>query len=126
MTHLNEYAERSHNTAVSKGFWEAQRNFGEMIALMHSELSEALDEHRSGRPAVWFQHAADCQTNIFVDGDCTCVPKPEGVAVELVDCIVRIVDVIDYILDGRFTVEDVMDMKMSYNDTRPYKHGKAY
>lgn len=130
MTHLNEYAKRSHETAKAHGFWETERNFGEMIALMHSELSEALEEHRAGRPAVWEQHAKDCDVTQHVgEGlvQCTCTPKPEGTAVELVDCIVRIVDMVDSLLEGTgLTVEDVMDIKMDYNDTRPYKHDRQY
>lgn len=37
-----------HNTAVAKGWWNNPRNQGEAIALMHSELSEALEAMRAG------------------------------------------------------------------------------
>jgi hypothetical protein len=79
-----------------------------MIALMHSELSEALEEHRAGRPAVWF------------DG-----PKPEGAAVELIDCIIRALDTL-YSMDLNGDIDSVLQLKMDYNASRPYKHGKAY
>ena len=37
--------------ARDKGFWDGgERNMGEMIALAHSELSEALEEHRKRTP----------------------------------------------------------------------------
>ena len=43
-----------HATAKSKGWWgedgKADRNNGEAIALMHSELSEALEALRHGNP----------------------------------------------------------------------------
>lgn len=108
MTHLSEYAKRAHDTAVAKGFWEEgnERNFGEMVALIHSELSEALEEHRAGRDAIY-----------ILEG------KPEGIAVELADAVIRIFDLF-FILG--VDMELVMDMKMDYNDTRPYKHGKSY
>ena len=35
-----------HNNAKEKGWWDEERNDGEMIALMHSELSEALEALR--------------------------------------------------------------------------------
>ena len=37
-----------HETAKSKGWWDSERNDGELIALMHSELSEALEALRNG------------------------------------------------------------------------------
>lgn len=46
---LNALAEAINKTSTEHGFWpEEGRNFGEMIALAHSELSEALEEHRAG------------------------------------------------------------------------------
>ncbi len=36
-------AKEVHDTAREKGWWDKERNDGEMIALMHSELSEALE-----------------------------------------------------------------------------------
>ena len=35
--------ERINDIAKEKGWWDEERNNGEMIALMHSELSEALE-----------------------------------------------------------------------------------
>lgn len=39
-----------HHIACQHGWWEAERNPGETIALMHSELSEALEGLRAGNP----------------------------------------------------------------------------
>lgn len=96
----------SHSVAKEKGWWETERGLPECIALMHSELSEALEEIRKGHPAF------------YTIGD---NPKPEGWAVELADCVIRIMDVCEY--HGIDLEQAVID-KMKYNETRPYKHGK--
>lgn len=103
---LNDLMQEVHQTAVDKGFWDDERNFGEMIALVHSELSEALEEHRSGTPTVYSE-----------DG------KPEGVAVELIDAMIRILDILGS-LD--VDIDEVFALKAAYNNTRPYKHGRNY
>lgn len=100
---INEIAKEIHQNAVSHGWWDEDRSVGEIIALCHSELSEALEAYRNGDPMVW------------LDGE-----KPEGIAVEMVDCIIRI---LDYLGKEEIDVEEVLRMKHEYNKTRPYKHG---
>lgn len=145
MPSLNAYAAEIHQTAVEHGFWEADRNFGEMIALMHSELSEALEEHRAGNPVEYYQingkrvyrvtdgSGADWTTNpggltevaqSTGEGTWTNVTaKPEGAAVELADCIIRCLDAMHSL---GVDIDAVVTRKMIYNATRPHKHGKAY
>lgn len=70
----------AHATATEAGWYMDQqtgkpvtRNFGEVVALMHSELSEALEAHRK---------------NLMDDK----LPDRPGIEVEFADCIIRILD----------------------------------
>jgi hypothetical protein len=100
---LTEWADRIHQNAVNHGWWEEERAFCETIALCHSELSEALEEFRNNTPKYY-----------IADG------KPEGIYVELIDCIIRI---LDYLGHEKANVDELMKIKHDYNVTRPYKHG---
>ena len=105
---LNEWAQAIHDNAVDHGWWDEPRSFGEIVALCHSELSEALEADRKGEPLVWVDNG-----------------KPEGIAVELIDCMIRI---LDWLGCSAFDVDidALMSIKHEYNKTRPYKHGKRY
>ncbi len=78
------------------GYLQKERNFGELIALCHSELSEALEGHRK-----------DLQDDKL--------PHRKMVDVELADCLIRIFDIAGgygFDLDGAF------EEKMKYNAVR--------
>lgn len=98
-----------HKTAKEHGWWDdesglpTERNFGEMLALMHSELSEALEAWRDNQP-----------------GSCIVGDKPEGWAIELADCVIRIFDTL---YQAGHNPGVLIGQKMLYNETRPYRHG---
>ena len=90
MTDLNKLAEELHAAAVEKGFWGVEEAEIKHIAKMHSELSEAVQEDRCGRPMLYVDdiYVADGITDpAQFDGR-----KPEGVAAELADFVMMVLD----------------------------------
>ena len=84
---VNELIREIHENATAHGWWEKARDFGEICALIHSELSEALEEYRANRPAFYVE---GCLT--LTDPEDWNGEKPEGIVTELADAIIRIFD----------------------------------
>ena len=121
---LNELAAEIHQNAVAHGWWEEDRSIPEVLMLCVSELAEALEEYREDQPTVWYA----CNTTGQRCGECTgkdkdCPrrsPKPEGIAVEMADCIIRI---LDWCGKEGVDIDAIISAKHEYNKSRPYRHG---
>lgn len=121
---MNDWARVIHENAVKHGWWDSNRSFAEIVALCHSELSEALEEDRMGMPNLYCVQCVDPQeVDAAVCATCSGVGKPEGIAIEMIDCVIRI---LDWCAKENVDVDKLLAMEHAYNMTRPYKHGKEY
>ena len=102
---LNNLRDQAYFTARDHVFHEGEVNDGLMLALIHSEVSEALDALRQGNPP---------------DKHC---PQCLSLACELADIIIR---TLDYAGVQGIDIGGAVLAKMEYNKNRPYKHGKKF
>jgi NTP pyrophosphatase (non-canonical NTP hydrolase) len=116
-----EIVEAAHANSMAKGFWDdqkravnstrldqglVQRTIPEKLALIHSEVSEALEDYRDGAMV----------TTVDEKG------KPVGFPSELADIVIRVCD-----LAGALEIDLDAEIarKMRHNAGRPRKHGKV-
>ena len=103
---IGELAKEIHENAVAHGWWEDERSPEEVLALIHSEWSEALEEARAGRPLAYIIVDVSLSPQIEIHNEMIrrgadgrymlngqeYRDKPEGIAVELIDGCIRILD----------------------------------
>ncbi len=94
---ITELVEKAHKIATEKGFWDKPRETGTLLALIHSEISEALEADRKNQMRAF--------------------------AFELADIIIRVADLAGSL---NIDLEEFIRCKMEYNATRPPLHGKNY
>ena len=106
MKTISELQVEVHENAKAHGWWETPPTPIELLMLIVSELSEALEELRHGSKV----------TEVYFAND----GKPEGFLIELADVVLRIMDLCEYY---KLNLERACIDKHKYNLSRPYKHG---
>ena len=106
---LRELVENAYDNAKEKGFYTTPEanNVPLKLALIHAEVSEALECLRASGTTAW-------------EGD---GGKPEGFAVELADTVIRIAALCGHL---KIDLTEVILRKMAYNKTRQRLHGKRF
>ena len=92
---LNEWSAHCHSIAKEKGFWEEERNVGEALMLIVTELAEAMEGHRK--------------------------QDQDNFREELADAFIRLFDLCGGL---GIDIEKEIEAKSQRNKTRPYKLGK--
>jgi NTP pyrophosphatase (non-canonical NTP hydrolase) len=102
---INHLIKDAHQNAVEKGWHDKPIDFGTTCMNIVGEISEGFNEYAHNRGL----------DEIYFNGD-----KPEGIPIELADAVIRIFD-----LCGKHNIPlaYALNMKMTYNKTRSYRHG---
>lgn len=100
----------SYRNAKEKGFHDVPHTFGDRMLLAISELVEAFEEHRNNMAITDIYFVLDKEGN----------PKPEGIPVEIADCLIRLFDDIGYY---SIPIHLAYEAKKEYNKSRPHRHG---
>lgn len=120
---INELAKKIHSDNVRKGFYEVEKNVGEIIALIHSEASEMLECHRKGQI---YKGDLSIVKGIKDDGEYFTTFESEvkdTMQDELADIIIRCLDFAGY---KEIDIENHIMAKLRFNRLRSHKHGKKY
>lgn len=140
---LKELAREVYKNAVDHGFYEAEMDmidavggdldrsiamqhfvFSQRIALIHSELSEALEADRLDRFSTRVGVAKDALSRndeAFDDIFRSCIK--DTVEDEIADALIRILDLC---AANNIDIGTHVWLKMAYNAKRPKMHGKKY
>ncbi|OQB69703.1 MAG: hypothetical protein BWX92_03842 [Deltaproteobacteria bacterium ADurb.Bin135] len=91
---IDWYVNTCHSIATDHGWWDTSREIPELLCLVHSEVSEALEAYRT-----------------FSD---------ENFVEELADVLIRIFDMSGHL---GIDLEGALLAKIEVNSHRPYRHG---
>lgn len=95
MSDVKKMTKLCHRIAKEKGFWDEKRNVGEMLMLIVTEISEAMEGYR--------------------------MRDKENFNEEIADTFIRLFDLCGGL---KIDIEKEIMKKMEKNKKRPYKHGK--
>lgn len=97
MSQITDLIKEAHETAKEKGWWDNPKSFLECCALVHSEVSEAVEHYRAG-----------------------CQPNGYAMTEELADVVIRILDMAGH---WHVDLEEALLRKIESNKSRPHRHG---
>jgi len=120
---LNEASNQIFQNNKAKGFWDKERNVGELLMLVTSELGEAMEAHRKGK----FANVSKLESFIN-EGEEPFEPNfityiKDTFEDEIADAVIRLLDLSAGL---GIDLEKHISAKVKFNTSRPKLHGKAY
>lgn len=122
---LNELAQQVHQNAIDKGFFEDEKSIGEMLCLIHSEVSEALEADRKNDYV-----ASNVDMKYIIDKSGSNDFKESynynikhSFEEEMADIIIRVLDLCAF---KNIDIDAHVKAKMRYNSLREKYHSKKY
>lgn len=104
---IAQWCMAAYSNAKAHGFHDGPNPIPQCLCLMHSELSEALEE--------WRDFPDDLATVRYSP-----LGKPIGFGIELADLLIRVFDTCQ---EEGIDIEECLKIKHAYNVTRPHRHG---
>jgi len=123
---INKLAKKVHQNSKSKGFFDSDKNIGEMLMLIVTEVSEACEADRKGK---YFNQGVlkidevmgiECETSFMWKFGNHIKDTFED---ELADVMIRVMDLAEF---KGIDLEKHIKAKMRHNSNRAHKHGKKY
>ena len=110
---LADLQKEAHAIAKEHGWWDEPRSFGDCIARVHSKLSGALEAYRTNGLNDWRSSGLPYHPDN--------PHKPEGVASELADVVIRVADTaewFEYNLDPDVAILDLDALETCFMDVQ--------
>lgn len=124
---LNQASGLIYQNNKVKGFWDKERNIGELLMLVTSELGEAMEAHRKSKFANWDNYHKSCLQLGNSPDTFDAVLFGEHIKDtfedEIADAVIRLLDLSAGL---GIDLEKHISSKVQYNETRPTLHGKSY
>lgn len=123
---INNLAKEVHQNAKNKGFFDSEKNIGEMLMLIVTEVSEACEADRKdnyfNRGVLKIDEVMD------IEGETAFMWKfsnhvKDTFEDELADIMIRVMDLAEF---KGINLEKHIKAKMRHNSNREHKHGKKY
>lgn len=130
---IQQWQDKVHEAAKERGWWAPLEDdpanmtsdiLASKLMLIVSELSEALEEIRNGKPDLYFANPLVTSEMISDVEEAVRYAakghKPEGVVIELADAVIRIMDLCGFM---GWSLSHALWIKSEYNKTREFRHG---
>jgi NTP pyrophosphatase (non-canonical NTP hydrolase) len=126
---LTEFSKDIHQGNVKRGFYDDPKEIGTVLMLIVTELAEAMESYRGGN-RLGSERLSSMEWDSALDQEFSREDINQFKAVvkdtfedEIADTIIRLFDLCGWL---NIDIHKHIILKLKYNSTRPYKHGKAF